>query len=257
VNTPFLRVNAEVPVPHEWSEIVKTLYPKNASPTYDQDVKTWVDDILVTWKAQLEQLSSKPVTSVSLGDSANNRIVAEISATTPVAPREFMHFSNYATVVYGSKFNDVIDGGNVRDELFGEAGKDTLVGGPGPDNLDGGSGKDKLLAGSGGDNALTGGPGADRFVFFSASDSPPGLLHDVIMDFHHGQHDKISLGFASGFAFIGHHSLAWGDAHHAHAAGVVRIAAGNIVEASLHGHLAPDFLLQVNGSPLHASDLIL
>ena len=197
------------------------------------------------------------MTDVSLGDSANNRIVADISATTAIAPREFMHFANYATIVYGSKYNDVIDGGNVRDELFGGAGKDTLVGGPGPDNLDGGPGKDKLLAGSGGDNALTGGHGADRFVFFSASDSPPGLLHDVIMDFHHAQRDEISLGFATGFAFIGHHSFAWGDAHRPDAAGLARIAPGNIVEAGLHGNLAPDFLLQVNGSALHASDLIL
>ena len=52
-NFPFLRVNAEVPTPDEWSKIVKTFYPDKASPTYDQDVKTWVDDILVTWKAQL------------------------------------------------------------------------------------------------------------------------------------------------------------------------------------------------------------
>jgi hypothetical protein len=255
---PFMRVPAEVPTPPNWTDIVKPYYAMNASPTYDQDVATWVDDIIFTWKAQLEQLSTNPVSEVSLGDSGTNRIFATISADTAIPPREFMNFDHYANVVYGSKFNDIIDGGNIRDELFGEQGNDVLTAGTGPANLDGGPGNDRLIAGAGGDNVMTGGSGRDRFVFLSASDSPPGPLHDVIMDFHHTQHDKISLGFATGFAFIDHQTFARGHVHHLHAPGLVRIAHGNIVEASLNGdNLTPVFELKVHGSALQHSDLIL
>jgi hypothetical protein len=253
----YMRVAADVPVPQNWSDVVSTDYSAGASPTWDQDAATWVNDILVTWYGQLLRLTSSPVSEVSLRDYATDLTVATISATSPIEPKEFMNFAAYETVVYGSKFNDIVGGGNVGDELFGEAGNDVLYAGTGPATLNGGEGNDRLYAGPGGDE-LTGGPGADKFIFILDNDSPDGPLHDVITDFHPAQHDKIALPFARGFAFIGHHTFPWGQAHYSQAHGLIRIAQGNLVEARFDGDHAPTFELKVHvhGSALDRSDFI-
>lgn len=95
--------------------------------------------------------------------------------------------------VHGLGGNDVIHGNAGNDKIWGDAGKDRLLGDAGKDTLRGGGGADQLIGGKGHD-VLFGNQGADTFVFRHLSDSRTAANgRDMIMDFKHGQHDKIDL----------------------------------------------------------------
>jgi len=247
----FLRVtDPGMPTPPDWN--LESHYATWADYT---TALTAYQDKVDEWAAAVHLSGNDLVTHAELRDNGGK--LGDIDASSPIEANQFTNFTAYETVVYGSKFNDLIGGGNVGDELFGEAGNDKLYAGTGPATLNGGEGKDSLFAARG--DELTGGPGADRFIFVLDSDSPDGPLHDVITDFHHAQGDKIVLPFARHFAFIGHHPFPWGEAHYPHAAGLIRIAQGNLVEARFDGDHAPSFELHVHvhGSALGRPDFIL
>ncbi len=78
-------------------------------------------------------------------------------------------------------------------ELSGGVDNDKLIGSDGPDNLSGNAGKDILIGGLNKDN-LTGGLGADIFEFDSVDETgTTSQTRDIIVDFNHGQKDKIDL----------------------------------------------------------------
>lgn len=79
---------------------------------------------------------------------------------------------------------DVLNGGVGGDLLISRGGTDTLVGGDGDDRLLGGRGVD----------TLKGDAGADLFVFGSEADSASKRGRaDMVLDFNHDEHDRISL----------------------------------------------------------------
>ncbi len=87
--------------------------------------------------------------------------------------------------------------------INGNSGDDTLKGGVGNDYLNGDAGKD-FLTGRNGRDVQTGGPDKDNFDFNSIKDSLAGGNRDKIMDFKHGQNDKIDLRDIPGkFNWIG------------------------------------------------------
>ena len=94
--------------------------------------------------------------------------------------------------VNGTNFGDSLTGDSGANSLSGSGGIDGIDGGGGNDTLSGGLGKDGLFGGLGVDK-LTGGADADRFGFFSTSESGVGTdKRDVITDFQHLV-DKIEL----------------------------------------------------------------
>jgi Ca2+-binding RTX toxin-like protein len=138
--------------------------------------------------------------------------------------------------------DDRLGGSRFIDVFMGDAGKDVLVGAAGDDYLLGGSGKDRL----------EGDAGKDAFVFSKASDSQ-GSQFDTIVDFHHKQHDLISLSGIDAkpataatddeFKFIGTHGFSG-------KAGEVRyvVAGGNtFVYANLDHDKQAEFKLELTG----------
>jgi 6-phosphogluconolactonase (cycloisomerase 2 family) len=114
--------------------------------------------------------------------------------------------------IFGTAGNNIIDAthsapgqplpSSLGDHIFGDVGDDLLSGLRGNDRIDGGDGQDTLI----------GGKGRDIFDFNQATESAVGVNRDVILDFHHAQHDKIDLqsidandniGLNQAFKFIG------------------------------------------------------
>ncbi|MBI4757197.1 MAG: hypothetical protein HY778_17655 [Betaproteobacteria bacterium] len=111
--------------------------------------------------------------------------------------------------LYGSDGDDTLEGGDGNDVLYGdlfasEAGNDFLIGGTGNDILVGGVGNDTLQGGEGndllygmdGNDVLYGGAGADRFVYWTATEALAG--GDFIKDFSGAgaQGDRIDASIA-------------------------------------------------------------
>jgi len=93
----------------------------------------------------------------------------------------------------GNSLNNQITGNSSANVLDGGIGDDVLRGGGGNDTLYGGTGNDTLQGGSGLD-IFFGGLGADDFQFQSGDFSGnTRQTADWIVDFHHGQGDKIDL----------------------------------------------------------------
>lgn len=68
-------------------------------------------------------------------------------------------------------------------KIIGTTGADALIGSDQKDIITGDLGKD----------TMTGGGGADLFDFNLSAESRRGATRDVILDFHHGEHDRIDL----------------------------------------------------------------
>ena len=113
------------------------------------------------------------------------------------------------------------------------------------------------LAGRGG-----GGLGGDIFDFNSKTESVKGANRDVILDFSHGQGDKIDLsgidaksgGGNQAFHFIGTHAFhdQKGELHFVKKAGFV------VVEGDVNGDGRADFQIQVDDvNVLKAGDFVL
>ena len=100
-------------------------------------------------------------------------------------------FGYNANQFLGNAGNDRLTLGGGNDYGHGGVGNDTLYGGAGNDTLLGGDGTDYLYGGLGRD-VQTGGIGADRFVFWTTTESLP-TDRDVISDFIRSEGDKIDL----------------------------------------------------------------
>ena len=87
---------------------------------------------------------------------------------------------------------DRLLGGDGNDNLDGNIGNDRVIGGAGDDTLNGGRGNDTVIGGLGTDT-LSGGKNADKFEFNDIAESVVGAGRDVIINFHHNQHDRIVL----------------------------------------------------------------
>ncbi|MBD2494260.1 M10 family metallopeptidase C-terminal domain-containing protein [Nostoc sp. FACHB-280] len=156
---------------------------------------------------------------------------------------------------------DDLNGGGVpgNDFLAGLDGDDLIAGLGGNDTLYGGFGNDILIGGSGKDT-LYGDAGNDIFQYDLASDSQPGSLRDIIKDFV-GNGDlagdridlsridaNVSISGNQAFTFIGTRAFT--------AAGQIRYS-GGILQGNTDSNLAPNFEIQLEGSPqLVASDII-
>ncbi|MHC5748081.1 MAG: calcium-binding protein [Nostoc sp.] len=185
-------------------------------------------------------------------------------------------FTSY--IIYGGAGNDFIVGSAYRDVIIGDDdysggvsdndylvggagnGDDALYGVGGNDTLDGGAGPDKLV-GDVGTDSLIGGAGNDVFVFYSVSDSQPGLSRDIIKDFVGNGNlpgDIIDISDIDAnttkkgdqaFTYIGTRAFT--------AAGQIRYS-GGILQGNTDSNLAANFEIKLEGSPvLVASDIIL
>jgi Ca2+-binding RTX toxin-like protein len=165
-------------------------------------------------------------------------------------------------IIDGTAGDDVIDeffapageflSSELGDTISGLAGNDTLSGRDGDDILTGGADKD----------SLSGDAGADKFNFDLKSESAKGANRDVILDFSHGEHDRIDLagidaktgGGNQRFHFIGKQGFhdEKGELHFVKKAGFV------IVEGDVNGDGRADFQIQVDDvNGLRASDFVL
>ncbi|MEH2456435.1 calcium-binding protein [Nostoc sp.] len=176
------------------------------------------------------------------------------------AGNDILNGNGGSDILNGNGGNDILNGNGGSDILNGNGGSDILNGGVGSDSLNGGVGSD-ILTGGAGTDSLTGGLGNDVFDFNSVSDSPSGLLRDVITDFVGNgifAGDQINLstidanstiGGNQAFTFIGSGAFS--------APGQVRYS-GGILQASNDGDLSAEFEIQIKGAPpLVASDIIL
>lgn len=166
--------------------------------------------------------------------------------------------------IVGTPHDDFLHGTAGADLIRGLAGNDRLWGRDGNDQLFGGRGCD-VLAGKQGIDQMTGGAGADRFLFRRVCDSPAdGLVHDVIQDFRHAQHDQIDLrpidarldrGGNQQFSFVGDGPFT--------RAGQLRLEATTdgdfLVSGNVDRDLDADFavIVRTDLAHLHAADFLL
>jgi hypothetical protein len=243
----YLRVSETVSPPPNWDNYVLPDYYWDgrgpSAPRYaSTDETAWAND-LHTWAYNLPSLAFSLVTHAVLGDYYGN--FGTVDADSPMFDVQLLDIENNPTIVEGSPHGDIIEGGAFSDVLNGGGGDDRLIGKGGGDYLDGG-------------------PGADNFVYNNINDSRP-RAHDVILDFHHHQDDKIELHIDGdqrrghpgnqGLVFIGDESFAQ---HYASDplkhVGMVRVTANNVVQINVNGNFAPDMTIVVHGSHLHADD---
>ncbi|MEH2124353.1 calcium-binding protein [Nostoc sp.] len=181
-------------------------------------------------------------------------------------------FTSY--IIYGGAGNDVIFGGAYEDILVGDDfsggvggndylagfyGNDALFGLGGNDTLDGGAGLDKLV-GDVGTDSLIGGAGNDVFLFFSVSDSQPGLSRDIIKDFVGNGNlpgDIIDISNIDANSTIkGDQAFTYIGSRAFTAPGQIRYS-GGILQGNTDTNLAANFEIKLEGSPLLvASDII-
>ncbi|MFO1105793.1 MAG: hypothetical protein U1E34_06805 [Amaricoccus sp.] len=171
----------------------------------------------------------------------------------------FADFEN----VDGTDFGDRLTGDAGANRLRGFDGKDRLAGGDGADILSGGGGADRLTGGKGAD-VLRGGSGADSFVFRSAKESGlTGAARDEILDFRHGQHDRIDLSAidANSDASGNQHFDFIGSARFQGVSGEVRVVKDGgdlLVLGDVNGDRHSDFsILVADLGSLRADDFIL
>jgi Ca2+-binding RTX toxin-like protein len=147
-------------------------------------------------------------------------------------------------------------------KVFGENGVDHLTGAKASDQFDGGAGAD-VLTGGGGRDFLTGGADNDRFDFNSLADSVKGSKRDKILDFSHGEHDRIDLstidadthkGGDQAFQFIG--AQAFHSHGTTHVYGELRYQS-HILSGDVNGDGKADFEIHVNAASLAKVDFIL
>jgi Ca2+-binding RTX toxin-like protein len=169
-----------------------------------------------------------------------------------------LHVTNVSPeILTGTAAADTLKGGSDIDIISGLASNDTLSGLANNDKLYGGTGKDTLTGGTGRDY-LTGGSSADRFDFNSIKETVKGSNRDRIVDFSHGQGDKIDLagidanthrGGNQAFHFIGTHGFSHTEAE-------LRFS-GNVLQGDVNGDGKADFEINVNASSLTSGDFML
>jgi hypothetical protein len=147
-------------------------------------------------------------------------------------------------VINGTAGNDLINATNApAGQLLPSDLGDTITGGLGKDTM-------------------AGGLGDDKFNFDLTAESVKGANHDVILDFSHGQGDRIDLasidaksgGGNQAFKFIGKQGFhdQKGELHFVKKAGFV------LVEGDINGDGRADFQIEVQGvGKLVAGDFVL
>lgn len=145
-----------------------------------------------------------------------------------------------------------INGFGGDDIIFGEdiSTKYHIFGGAGPDKLVGDVGTDSLI----------GGAGNDLFLFYSVSDSQPGLSRDIIKDFVGNGNlpgDIIDISNIDANTTIkGDQAFTYIGSRAFTAAGQIRYS-GGILQGNTDSNLAANFEIQLQGSPLLvANDII-
>lgn len=152
----------------------------------------------------------------------------------------------------GNGLANLMIGNSGANTLSGLGGKDTLKGAEGNDTMAGDGGADLLTGGAGAD-LLTGDAGADRFIFTALADSTKAASgRDTILDFSHGQGDRIDLSAldannrASGnqaFSLIGESAFTG-------ASGQLRFVfsgGDTLLQADVNGDKAADFSIRLEG----------
>ncbi|MBD2243194.1 hypothetical protein H6G26_06030 [Nostoc sp. FACHB-888] len=163
-------------------------------------------------------------------------------------------------ILNGNAGSDILNGGLGNDNLNGGLGNDTLNGNAGSDILNGNAGNDTLNGGIGTDR-LTGGLGNDVFVFNSVSDSLTSSSRDTIAGFDGNGNlpgDRIDLSAIDANPFLaGNQAFTYIGSGVFSRVGQVRYS-GGILEGNTNFNFAPEFEIQLAGSPgLVASDIIL
>ncbi|MDZ8260231.1 calcium-binding protein [Nostoc sp. ChiQUE01b] len=163
-------------------------------------------------------------------------------------------------ILNGNAGSDILNGNAGDDILTGNAGNDILNGNAGNDTLNGGAGSD-ILTGGAGTDSLTGGAGNDVFDFNAVSDSPTGLLRDVITDFVGNgifAGDQINLSTIDANSNVaGNQAFTFIGASAFSAARQVRYS-GGILQGNIDGDVSAEFEIRLTGAPsLVASDIIL
>lgn len=177
------------------------------------------------------------------------------------------YFTNSRYVFNGNDGNDTFKSGHGSDRLFGNQGNDNLdgnigndrvIGGEGDDTLNGGRGNDTVIGGLGTDS-LSGGKNADKFEFNAITESVAGAGHDVIINFHHYQHDRIVLsGIDADSVIDGDQAFTYIHGADFHTvAGELRFANG-VLQGDVDGDGAADFEVELTAvTALGQADLIL
>ena len=177
------------------------------------------------------------------------------------------YFTNGRYVFNGNDGNDTFKsghgadrliGGKGNDNLDGNIGNDRVIGGEGDDILNGGRGNDTVIGGLGTDS-LSGGKNADKFEFNDIAESVVGAGRDVIINFHHDQHDRIVLSGIDAdttqdenqaFDYIN------GDDFHS-IAGELRFS-GGVLQGDVDGDGTADFEIELTAvTTLGLADLVL
>ena len=177
------------------------------------------------------------------------------------------YFTNSHYVFNGNDGNDTFKsghgadrlmGGKGNDNLDGNIGNDRVIGGEGDDILNGGRGNDVVIGGLGTDS-LSGGKNADKFQFDDIAESVAGAGRDVIINFHHSQHDRIVLsGIDADSVTDGHQSFNYINGADFHSvAGELRFADG-VLQGDVDGDGGADFEVALTAvTALVRGDLIL
>jgi hypothetical protein len=230
IGNMFVRIEHHMPAPPVWNlaSSYDTQGEYDAALTkYSKAFDAWVESIITAGDLD-------PFTHAELLDDGGK--FGSITASSPIFSAVFHGIDSFPTIVNGSDFGDTIQGGNHEDRIAGGPGNDDLIAGKGDESLSGGPGDDFFDAGQGHDT-MRGGGGADQFRFNLHGNSPPSDP-DVIMDFSHLQRDKIIIaGFADpALVAVTHQTFAHYRQHHHLINDIVRIAPGNLVQATDNGH---------------------
>jgi Ca2+-binding RTX toxin-like protein len=152
--------------------------------------------------------------------------------------------------------NDLYNGaqGLLVGKVFGGDGIDTIIGGKENDVFSGDAGNDTLAGGLGKD-MLTGGADNDIFDFNSIKDSVKGASRDQILDFVHGQGDRIDLSTIDANTHT-HGSQAFHSHGTHHVYGELRYK-NHILSGDVNGDGHADFEIHVNAASLAKGDFVL
>ncbi|WP_119392848.1 calcium-binding protein [Taklimakanibacter lacteus] len=211
------------------------------------------------------------IDTITYSDSASHVLVNLASGTglygdaqgDVIEEVENVQGSGYDDTLIGNSGANRLMGLNGSDTLNGSGGDDRLEGGNGADTLNGGANNDTLIGGANRD-VMTGGSGADKFAYFSTSETGIGpSARDLITDFSRAQGDKIDLSGIDAnvnlagnqaFVFIGDDGFndVAGELHYGHDDG------NTIISGDTDGDGNSDFRIEVAGifDPI-ASDFVL
>ena len=146
--------------------------------------------------------------------------------------------ANLTAATGGSGWSVTNSGNTTAIAFIGSTHADSLTGGDANDTLTGGGGADRLVGGGGG----------DVFRFLAVTDSPVGVLRDIIVDFKVVDGDRLDLrSIDANSLVLGNQAfVSIGSAVFSGAAGELRLASG-ILQADVSGDGAADMEIELTG----------